>query len=66
MNPPPALVTAFPPSLDLLLDVTRRQVDDGMLTEIARADYGSDVSVHLAALRAIRDHGIVPSPLAPD
>jgi hypothetical protein len=63
MNPPPALLAAFPPSAHVLLDVTRRQVDDSMLVEIAEADYLSNRNEHLAALRPIRDHGIVPIPL---
>jgi hypothetical protein len=61
MEIPPALLAAFPPSADLLLDVTRQQVDDAMLTEIAAADYGMHRAEHLAVLRPIRDHGIVPA-----
>jgi hypothetical protein len=61
MDVPPALVAAFPPSADLLLDVARRQVDDEMLREIAEEDYGDHVEEHLAALRPIRDLGIVPA-----
>ncbi len=60
MEIPPALLAAFPPSADLLLDVTRRQVDDVMLTEIAAADYGMSRAEHLALLRPIRDNGVVP------
>ncbi len=63
MNLPPVLVEAFPPAPDLLLDVARRQIDDGMLLEIARADYGMDDQLHLAALRTIRDQGKVPESL---
>ena len=63
MDPPPALLTAFPASADLLLDIVRRQVDDGMLAEIAAADYGMDMNAHLTELRTIRDQGIVPTPL---
>ncbi len=55
--------TAFPASADLLLDVSRRQVDDGMLAEIAAADYGMDGDVHLAELRLIHDQGVIPAPL---
>ena len=40
MQIPAALLTAFPPSRQLSLDVARRQVNDGMLREIAEADYG--------------------------
>jgi len=64
MEIPAALIVAFPPSADLLLDCARRHIDDGMLMEIARADYGLDVDAHLAALRPIRDQGIIPVPLA--
>lgn len=63
MDLPPVLVEAFPPAPNLLLDVARRQVDDGMLLEIARADYGIDDQLHLAALRPIRDQGKVPESL---
>lgn len=61
---PPALAAAFPPSPDALLDLLRPRVDDGMLREIARADYGVDEDAHLAALRGIRDAGEVPAPMA--
>ncbi len=37
---PTEILTAFPPSADLLLDCARREIDDAMLMEIARADYG--------------------------
>ena len=63
MNLPPVLVEAFQPAPDLLLDIARRQIDDGMLLEIARADYGMDDQLHLAALRIIRDQGKVPESL---
>lgn len=63
MNVPPALLVAFPASAERLLDVARRQVDDAMLAEIARADYGQDAEAHLAALVPIRDHGRVPAPI---
>ena len=60
MEIPERLRNAFPPSHQRLLDVTRRRIDDEMLTEIAAADYGFDRDAHLAALRPIRDEGIVP------
>jgi hypothetical protein len=60
MEIPQALLAAFPASADLLLDVTRQQVDNAMLTEIAAADYGMSRAEHLAVLRPIRDIGIVP------
>ena len=60
---PPELAEAFPPSPDALLDVLRPRVDDGMLREIARADYGMDEDEHLAALLPVRDSGVVPVPM---
>ena len=63
MNIPPALLAAFPASANLLLEVARRQVDDGMLAEIAAADYGMDTNAHLAELRPIRNQGVVPTPM---
>jgi hypothetical protein len=44
MNIPAALIAAFAPSEQLLLDVTRRQLDDGMLQEFAEADCGIDAA----------------------
>jgi hypothetical protein len=61
MKIPPAILAAFPPTADLLLDVARRQVDDAMLLEIAQADHMDDANLHLAALRTIRDDGVLPS-----
>ncbi len=58
---PAALLDAFPPSADALLDRARRGVDDAMLTWIARADYGIQADEMLALLRPIRDTGIVPA-----
>lgn len=46
------------PLLDLIFD----RVDDSMLLEIARCDYGDDVEIHLAALHQIRANNI-PRPL---
>lgn len=57
---PPALPAAFPPAPDALLHLLRARVDDGMLREIARADYGMDEEEHLAALLPIRDRGEIP------
>jgi hypothetical protein len=57
---PPCLLTEFPPSRQLLLDVTRRQVDESMLREIAEADYGWKADQHLAALRPIHEQGLLP------
>jgi hypothetical protein len=60
---PPDLLHAFPPSPNALLDLLRARIDDSMLLEIARADYGMDADEHLAAVRAIRDTGAVPAPM---
>ncbi|HEV3165630.1 MAG TPA: hypothetical protein VGZ22_16505 [Isosphaeraceae bacterium] len=56
-----ALIGAFPPSADLLLDRARRQTDDAMLMEIARADYGVMAVEMMAELRRIRDEGVIPA-----
>jgi hypothetical protein len=63
MDIPAELMAAFPPSADLLLDSLRRAIDDAMLTEIARADYGHMADEMLAELRPIRDSGIIPAPM---
>jgi hypothetical protein len=63
MDIPAALIAAFPPSPDLLLDRARRHVDDEMLMWIASADYGYMAGEMLAELRPIRDQGIIPAPL---
>src|ERR1700677_4871866 len=63
MDIPAELIAAFPPSADLLLDLARRQTDDAMLMEIARADYGYLADTMLAELRPIRDKGIIPAPM---
>jgi hypothetical protein len=60
---PAALIVAFPPSADLLLDRARRHTDDAMLRWIARADYGIMADQMMADLRAIRDNGIVLAPM---
>jgi hypothetical protein len=60
---PAALLVAFPPSADLLFDRARRQTDNAMLTEIARADYGQMADEMMAELRPIRDRGVVPVPM---
>lgn len=60
---PPELAEAFPPSPDALLDLLRPRVDDGMLREIAQADYGMDEDAHLAALLPIRDSGAILAPM---
>jgi hypothetical protein len=63
MDMPAELLSAFPPSADLLLDRARREIDDEMLLEIAKADYGQDVALHLAALWPIRDQGVISAEL---
>ncbi len=50
------------PSDRPLLDLLFERVDDSMLTEIAKWDYGNDVEIHLAALHQIRANKI-PVPL---
>jgi hypothetical protein len=52
----------FPPDPDLLLDRTRKLVDDESLGEIARADYGQQADEMYVLLRSIRDTGQLPSP----
>ena len=42
------------PTDNLLLALIFERVDDSMLLEIAKADYGDDVDIHLAALHQIR------------
>ncbi len=60
MDIPAPLTAAFPPSAALLLDRTRRVIDDAMLMDIAMADYGIGAEDALAVLRPIRNTGIVP------
>lgn len=61
MNVPDLLLASFPPSVDALVDIARRQADDGILSDIARADYGEGVDEVLPELRAIRDTGVISS-----
>lgn len=61
MNIPSALMVAIPPAAELLLDRARRQVDYGMLTEMATADYGFKADEIFGELRHIRDTGIIPA-----
>lgn len=63
MEIPNALLAAFPPSADLLLDCVRRQTDDAMLMDIALADYGQEAEEAMAGLRPIRDTGVISPPL---
>jgi hypothetical protein len=57
-NPIERLEPADNPLLTLIFD----RVDDSMLLEIAKADYGDDVDIHLAALHQIRANNI-PIPM---
>jgi hypothetical protein len=57
-DPLESLEPADSPLLTLIFD----RVDDSMLLEIARSDYGDDVDLHLAALHQIRANNI-PRPL---
>jgi hypothetical protein len=57
-NPLQRLEPADRPLLTLIFD----RVDDSMLLEIAKADYGDDVDIHLAALHQIRANNI-PRPM---
>jgi hypothetical protein len=41
-----------------LLDILGDRVDDSMLLEIARCDYGDDVELHLAALHEVKANNI--------
>jgi hypothetical protein len=63
MDIPASLVAAFPPSPDLLLDCARRDIDAGILMDIAMADYGYKANEALAELRPICDQGIIPAPM---
>ncbi len=63
MDVPAALIAAFPPSATLLLDLARRPIDNDMLLQVARADYGNMIDEMMAELRPIRDEGIIPFPM---
>lgn len=58
-----ALIPPTPAADDGLLVALRPHVDDEMLDDIARADYGMEADAHLRELRAIRDDGTVPAPM---
>ena len=57
------LLATFGPDRDGLLRKVSELVDDQMLVEIARADWGEDVPEHLVELRKIRDTAAVPAPV---
>lgn len=63
MEMPSLLLSQFPPSANLLLDRIRPNVDDAMLTFIARADYGQLATEMFAQLCSIRDTGVIPTPM---
>jgi hypothetical protein len=50
----------FEPDPGALLERLAVQVDDGMLHDIAEADYGMQAKDHEAVLRPMRDSGFVP------
>lgn len=62
MEIPRPLIREFPPSETLLLERARRHVDDAMLVDIARADYGNMADEMFVELRPIRDIGHIPYP----
>lgn len=62
-NIPSEIVKAFPPLDRALLGTMCRQIEDSMLREIAKADYGHKAEEHFAALRRIRDGYSVPQPM---
>ncbi|WP_435007618.1 hypothetical protein P12x_004884 [Tundrisphaera lichenicola] len=62
MEIPDELISAFPPSEDLLLECVRRRTDDAMLRDIAEADYGQMADEMMTELRPIRDRGVIPAP----
>jgi hypothetical protein len=54
---PTWVMDRFPPDHRAAVDHLRRQVDEGMLREIAEADYAQDTEEHLAALKPIWSGG---------
>lgn len=58
---PRPLIDWFPPSRTQLLDLfVRRHIDDAMLWEIARADYGHGAEEVFEELQSIQRSGVVP------
>jgi hypothetical protein len=55
MDIPTELIATFPTPAEVFLDRARRNIDDTMLMEIARPDYGSMADKMMDALRTIRD-----------
>lgn len=64
MDVPHFVLDAFPPSVTALLDCARAPIDDEMLMQVARADYGNMAEELFAALKPIRDSAEIPKPLA--
>jgi hypothetical protein len=60
---PPAFPEVVAADAGSLLGLVSSRIDEDMLREIAAADYGRDVEMHLAPLRLLRDAGAVPVPL---
>jgi hypothetical protein len=56
------LLARLDPTDEPLFALLFQHVDDAMLTEISRADYGYDADIHLEALRKIRE-GAIPVPM---
>ena len=54
------LLNRFEPDGDALLRAISPHVTDEMLECISQADYGCDADDHLAALRQLRDTGVLP------
>ena len=51
----------FEPDPRKLLSAVASHIDNSMLLEIAKADYGDQIEEHLAALRPVRDQNLAPS-----
>jgi hypothetical protein len=56
------LLARLDPAHEPLFALLFQHVDDEMLTEISRADFGYDADIHLEALRRIRE-GAIPVPM---
>lgn len=59
----PACPRVLASDADALVRLVSERIDDGMLREIAGADYGRDIDQHLAPLLGLRDFGTIPRPL---
>lgn len=59
-----ALPRVVEPDADGLLRRIAPRIDDGMLREMAAADYDRDTDAHLAHLQSFRSTGQSPSPIA--